>query len=160
MLHNPENFSLNWFYTTIQKLIETLQGLNYTLSAAWIYILCARTIVIYYLHIADKLQQLVERNDYCADEIFRIVKMFRHLSQATRLLHRRFEFILLINCYCLIIKMIYLMYYVTRYNNVLGFFTSMNDWLCLIEAVCRLLFICHSADSIRNSVKLLFSCLI
>lgn len=129
-----------------------MQSLSYTLSAAWIYILYTRMIAIYYLNIAGELQRFVERDFYCLDEIVKCFQMFKHLSHSTRLLHRRLQVILLINCYCLVTNMIYFMYYVTRYN-AQGFTVSFGDWFSLIEAMCRLLFICHSADSIRNSVN-------
>jgi hypothetical protein len=114
----------NW-QLTIQFLIIWTQNLNYTLTAAWIYTLCARTIVIYYLRIADELQRLVRKDcDYCLDkEMMKCLNMFKHLSQATRFLHSRLEIILLIDCFS------------------------------LVEGICRLFLICHSADSIRNSVS-------
>lgn len=141
----------NW-QLAIQLLIIWTQNLNYTLSAAWIYTLCARTIVIYYLRIADELQRLVRKDcDYCLDkEMVKCLNMFKHLSQATRFLHNRLQLILLINCYCLVANLIYLMYFVTRFY----FWDSfINDCFSLVEGICRLFLICHSADSIRNSVS-------
>jgi hypothetical protein len=141
----------NW-QLAFQSLIILTQSLNYTLSAAWIYTLCARTIGIYYLGIADELQRLARKDcDHCLDnEMVRCLNMFKHLSQATRFLHSRLELILLINCYCLVANLIYLMYYVTRFYFWKSFII---DGFSLVEGICRLFLICHSADSIRNSVS-------
>lgn len=151
MLLNPDWVSQN-LLMCFQSLIILTQSLNYTLSAAWIYTLCAKTIVIYYLRIVDELQRLVRKDcDYCLDkEMVKCLNMFKHLSQATRFLHNRLQLILLINCYCLVANLIYLMYFVTRFY-VWGSFII--DCFSLVEGICRFFLICHSADSIRNSVS-------
>lgn len=151
MLLNPDWLSTN-LLMCFQSLIILTQNLNYTLSAAWMYTLCARTIGIYYLRIADELQRLARKDcDYCLDkEMVRSLNMFKHLSQATRFLHSRLELILLINCYCLVTNLIYLMYYATCFTS---WKTFIIDWFSLVEGICRLFLICHSADSIRSSVS-------
>ena len=141
----------------IPAFISMIQGLNYMMSAAWIYTLCTRIIVIYYVHIANKLEQLtIKKNNYYLNDIVRYVQMFKHLSQATRLLHRRFELILLINCYFLIANMIYLMYYITRYITLYGLIVELGDCISLVDIIFRLFLICHSADNLRNSVSKYF----
>ncbi len=151
-LHNPFNPIVNW--PNIVRELITIQSLSFALSAIWLYVLCARMIVIYHLNIADQLKQLhVVGRHFSLDEILLAVKTFKYLSHATYLLHRHFGLILLINCCYLVVNLIQILYYITRFGSLMTTILTVWDCFTLFEVISRLFLICHTADSIRTSVS-------
>ena len=147
---HPYGNVIDWI-SIVQELI-TIQSLVFALSAIWLYVLCARIIVIYYINTTEKMKHLIGKY-YCVKEIFAFVETFKYLSYATHLLHRRFGLILLVNCCYLMTNLIHTLYYITRFTSNLHIILVLWDWFTLVEVISRLFLICHMADSIRNSVS-------
>lgn len=137
----------------------SIQSINFLLSAAWLYILCTKVIVNYYICVADELQNIVIDNNSSLENIVRSMKLFKQLACTTHLLHERFGFILMTGCIYLLAFCVQSMYYLTRYANE-KFYGIVSFWDCfsLTEAMFRILLISYSADSIKSAVsfKLLF----
>lgn len=147
--HHPHR-KVTWDF--IVREFISIQSINYLLSAAWLYILCTKIIVVYYTNLGDELQQIVDRN-LNLDNIIRLMKLFKQLRHTTHHLHRRFGLILMLGCIHLIAFCIQAMYFLTRYANAQSYgLVTFWDSFSLIEALSRLFLISYSADRIATVV--------
>ena len=129
------------------SLFISQQSLYYTQMMTWIYVICVKTIVVYYQPLMNNRHQFFLSPDWPA-----IGRHFGHLNQTVRSLHDGMSLILLVNWCNLMINVIQSIYYVVRYAPYAIWTYTSWDFFCLAELVGRSILICQSADSLRSCV--------
>lgn len=138
-------YTVSFFSTRFAAMMTTIVCECFNFYGVWMYVLCARVVI------AHK-EALVRSTSWNMDDVQR-------LQEASRYLHGRLHWLLMINCCLVVVVMFTSLFYVTISNFSI---VSVSCWdvFCTAEMFLRLVLICHTADTLTDSVRTLSNCIV
>ncbi len=141
----------------LQNFTNTLNFNLFSFLSAWIFVILGQLLIIHLSSLATALKSMTEdgqKIDCHFLEITRVVRHFRQLNRAARLLSERFTFILTAVCCASFVSTMNLSYFLIQFAMKKHIIWPLWDLLQVVDNTLRIFFICRTADRIRQSVSL------